>query len=255
MYTDIGTRLMGSTASPPVAQDLSGATSAGVLSTNHLNLLAGIRAGEVPRSLGEGVDLTAVFTTTVPFALASGANGTADFQIIAIPGTSLAAVALTSITQVATINDALFTRANHGLPNGTALVLTTSGGLPTGLALATHYYVVEATTDTFKVSLTPGGAIVDISTAGTGTHSFTVLPTILGCSGPIPFQRLKANQAVGVRLNHLPASVQHPRHKNVFGRVIPSGTLAGGGAGGSVICDLVDGFSSETLYYPVGQIA
>ena len=74
----------------------------------------------------------------------------------------------------------------HGLKNGDMVVLTTSGTLPGGLALATIYWIIEATTNTFKLSATSiegyttglGGAIyaaVDItSTESGGTHTFTM---------------------------------------------------------------------------------
>ena len=55
--------------------------------------------------------------------------------------------------------------------------LTTTGTLPTGLSLDTDYYVVNSGLthsppgDWFGLSLTPGGAKVDITAAGAGTHT------------------------------------------------------------------------------------
>ena len=77
------------------------------------------------------------------------------------------------------------TQSSHGLKNGDPLVLTTTGTLPAGLALATVYYVIEAATNTFKLSLTKPqsyttGTIsspvppVDITDAGTGAHTYTM---------------------------------------------------------------------------------
>lgn len=60
----------------------------------------------------------------------------------------------------------------HGLSNGDLIQLTTSDTLPAGLSLATNYYVIDATTNTFKVSTTPNGPAVDITTTGTGTHTY-----------------------------------------------------------------------------------
>lgn len=61
----------------------------------------------------------------------------------------------------------------HGFSNGKQLMLTNEGGaLPGGLSASTVYYVVEATTNTFKLSLTEGGAAIDITSAGTGTHYY-----------------------------------------------------------------------------------
>lgn len=52
---------------------------------------------------------------------------------------------------------------------------TTTGTLPAGLALATDYWIESVpTANTFTVSLTQGGAVVDITAAaGGGTHTFT----------------------------------------------------------------------------------
>jgi hypothetical protein len=48
----------------------------------------------------------------------------------------------------------------------------TSGVLPTGLELGLDYYVVNKTDDDFQVSLTEGGAAVQITAAaGGGTHT------------------------------------------------------------------------------------
>jgi len=70
-----------------------------------------------------------------------------------------------------------FTSNGHGLVNGNMVVLTTSGAdLPLGLEIATVYYVISATTNTFQLSLTSGteGPAVDITDNGTGTHTFTM---------------------------------------------------------------------------------
>lgn len=66
------------------------------------------------------------------------------------------------------------TEANHGMQDGDVVTLTNSGGaLPTGLSLATTYYVVSAATNTFKLSLNKGGTAVDITGTGSGTQTVT----------------------------------------------------------------------------------
>lgn len=53
--------------------------------------------------------------------------------------------------------------------NGDPVWVSQSGGaVPAGLAEATRYYVVQAAGDTFKLSLTVGGAAVNIADAGSG---------------------------------------------------------------------------------------
>jgi hypothetical protein len=67
--------------------------------------------------------------------------------------------------------DALTSTA-HELENGETVLLSNSGGaLPGGLAASTLYFVRDAATNTFKLSLTAGGSAIDITSAGTGTHS------------------------------------------------------------------------------------
>jgi len=74
----------------------------------------------------------------------------------------------------ASTNDVL-TSAGHGLQNGDIVNFSTDGTLPGGLLdyeTDTLYYVIERTDDTFKVSLTSGGSAVDITDAGSGTHTW-----------------------------------------------------------------------------------
>ena len=79
----------------------------------------------------------------------------------------------------------IITANSHGLKNGDMVVLTTVTTLPAGLSVSTVYWVIEATTNTFKLSATSvpnyatglGGAIyqaVDVTDTGTGEHTFTM---------------------------------------------------------------------------------
>jgi len=62
---------------------------------------------------------------------------------------------------------------NHNLDEGDVIRFTTTDTLPTGLALATDYYVVGApSTNTFFVSATESGTPIVYTDAGTGTHSW-----------------------------------------------------------------------------------
>jgi len=61
----------------------------------------------------------------------------------------------------------------HGLFNSQIVEFTTDGALPAGLNTGTDYYVVNATRDTFEVSLTLDGSPVALSNNGTGQHTFT----------------------------------------------------------------------------------
>lgn len=77
------------------------------------------------------------------------------------------------------------TKAGHGMSTGLMGRFTTSATLPGGLSAGTDYYVVKTGVNTYKVSDTQAHAldgtdIVDITSAGTGNHTFT--PTVLGGS-------------------------------------------------------------------------
>ncbi len=76
----------------------------------------------------------------------------------------------------------IITSAAHGLSNGDKLRFTTSTTLPAGLSLLTDYFVRDATTDTFKVSATPGGTEVDITDTGTGTHTYKLMGRVIFCA-------------------------------------------------------------------------
>lgn len=67
----------------------------------------------------------------------------------------------------------------HGLSNNRILNFTTTGTLPDPLVIATDYYVINKTADTFQISTTLAGTAVDLTDTGSGTHTaFTVLSNI-----------------------------------------------------------------------------
>ncbi len=65
---------------------------------------------------------------------------------------------------------------NHGLPNNTPVVLSTTGALPTGLTAGTTYYVRNTATNTFELSATSGGASITTSGSQSGTHTALAIP-------------------------------------------------------------------------------
>lgn len=76
--------------------------------------------------------------------------------------------------------------AGHGLANGDRVMVANvfAESLPTGLVEGTIYFVVGATTDTFQVSLTSGGAAVDITAVGE-LFIQRVVPETFGAQGQI----------------------------------------------------------------------
>jgi hypothetical protein len=78
---------------------------------------------------------------------------------------SLDAEALCSASTIASDTQ---TSVTHGLVNGDQVYLTNLGSVTgTGLAAGSTYFIVEKTTDTFKLSLISGGAAIDLTGADT----------------------------------------------------------------------------------------
>lgn len=98
------------------------------------------------------------------------------------PATTYAAATVVQVdspTLTFTASGYLFTAVAHGYGNGTMLQVSSSGTLPTGLIAATRYCIVQATTDTFKLSMTRNGTPISTTGAGTGTHTATVSTHLL----------------------------------------------------------------------------
>lgn len=75
------------------------------------------------------------------------------------------------------------------LRNGTAVMLNTTGALPTGLVVGTVYYVVNSTGTTCNLSATFGGAPINTSGSQSGTQSFSprgIVVNQLGGASDVP---------------------------------------------------------------------
>jgi len=79
---------------------------------------------------------------------------------------------LTGTFTVTTDTDT-FNSTAHGLWVDNTIKVSTTGTLPEPLVAGTVYYIVEKTDNTFKVSLTRGGSVINITTTGSGTHTWT----------------------------------------------------------------------------------
>lgn len=127
------------------------------------------------------------------------------------------------------------TETGHGLPNGTRVQLSNSGGtLPAGLSATQTYFVRDSTANTFALALTPGGAAVDITAAaGGGTHTVTWFPEVLASTGAVPVQRCTAGSRFAMAVNPfqeiLVSGVEQRRvGRYIFGRVVVSHDLTAG---------------------------
>lgn len=79
----------------------------------------------------------------------------------------------TSTVTMTIASPAVVSWSAHGLANGTPVVLTTTGALPTGLTAGQIYYVVNRAAGTFQLSAVPGGAPIATSGSQSGTHTAT----------------------------------------------------------------------------------
>lgn len=79
----------------------------------------------------------------------------------------------TTVTFTADAGTDFITATGHGLSSGNLIVLQTTGTLPAGLSANTPYYLRDVTTNTFKLASSVGGAAINITDAGSGTHSYS----------------------------------------------------------------------------------
>jgi len=70
----------------------------------------------------------------------------------------------------------LFTAPAHGLLAGLIVRFASSGTVPAGIDAGTDYFVVGngLTLDTFKISATANGTPLDVTDAGSGTHTVSI---------------------------------------------------------------------------------
>lgn len=139
----------------------------------------------VTRTLGDTLDpINAVIydDNDNPIALS---GFTIKFAIEDDAGTEILAETATGITQeptqtfTASTTTDLLTCNRHGVRDGDQIIVANSGGaLPTGLAASTIYFAVQVTPNAFGISTVPGGAIIDITGAGTGTHTFYIVGSV-----------------------------------------------------------------------------
>lgn len=83
---------------------------------------------------------------------------------------TFAASAVNTTAETATITA-------HPYVTGVLGQLTTTGGLPAGLATSTNYYIIAVDADTVKFATSLANALagtaIDLTTQGTGNHTFT----------------------------------------------------------------------------------
>ncbi len=82
----------------------------------------------------------------------------------------------TPFTATDQVNDIVTLAGRAPVANEMLRLWNSGGGLPGGLSANTDYYVVNVSGQTCKLSLTEGGAAVNITSAGTGLHYAGEIP-------------------------------------------------------------------------------
>ncbi len=115
-------------------------------------------------------------------------------------------VAYTPATKTFTIANAtdVCTSTAHGLANGQkGRLANVDGALPAGLSAGVDYFLVNVAANTFQLSLTLGGAVVNATGDGTGTHTFNPVPdyiqeeSVTGNLSGLPYDRTQVSNAIG----------------------------------------------------------
>jgi hypothetical protein len=221
-------------------QDLTNVTSAGVLSSAWFDM-----GSATYRKMGGGQLVVASFACSVSLN-SSTENATVDLQIVTLPKTSIATATFTAATTD------IITATAHGLTAGTRITAASADTLPAGLTASTNYYLRDVTTNTFKVSLTPNGAAVDITDTGTGVHTLTWYPEVLVARQAIGIDRIQAGLfKAEIALPPPQISPRYPYNRYLFARFVPSATLTAG----TMSCDLNSGYATDGNYtQPVGYV-
>lgn len=107
-------------------------------------------------------------------------KGLRRFSVHSVATVNTPSAALSAAAAVTTGTDTI-TATAHGFTTGLKGQFTTSGGLPAGLSTSTDYFIVVVDANNYKVATSLANAliptVVDITTQGTGNHTFT--PTAL----------------------------------------------------------------------------
>jgi len=111
-------------------------------------------------------NLAADWAETKPVLMGLDSNDTSTETAAAEPDK-------TSTVTITIASPGVVTWNAHTLQNGNAVVLTTSGALPTGLTAGTTYYVINQATNTFQLAATPGDSAINTTGTQSGTHTAT----------------------------------------------------------------------------------
>lgn len=111
-------------------------------------------------------------------AIALPANGTAVSRS-GYPNLFNAIVPISAVT-ISHASPGVVAWTANGLAANVPVYFTTNGALPSPLVAGTEYFVKTPGTNSFTVSATAGGAVINTTTNGSGTHTATAYPNGIG---------------------------------------------------------------------------
>jgi hypothetical protein len=135
--------------------------------TTAIPLVVSCRAGQTSNMLEVRTGSSASATGSV--ATAFGPAGALITVPVAHPNSYETTISIAS--------PCVITKAAHGLLPNQQIVFTTTGALPTGLAVDTRYFVLSTnfTTGTFQLSATVNGTAINTTGTQSGVHTVTPL--------------------------------------------------------------------------------
>jgi hypothetical protein len=176
--------------------------------------------------------------TNVTQTSTSGGGSGAIFTVVTSTGNNLGSVTVTTAGSGYSVNDTILltdpgntvnvatitidainseiTSTAHGRINGNIIQVSSLETLPGGLPNFTDLYVIEKTTDTFKLATSASGTALAFTTPGSGEHTWESLT-----GGAISFNNANQTATSPVALQTLTNSTGVPTGSNVAVLVTP----------------------------------
>ena len=146
----------------------------------------------------------------VVYAFRDNAGGTAKvmhkstasgWSAITLPTEiSFGVLTLSATVTITNATPGVVTDTAHGFVNGQPIQLSTTGALPTGLSVATTYYVVNKAANTYELAATVGGASIATTSAGSGTHTRVAMGNTIAAGSTVAGKTSGATGVVAAAL-------------------------------------------------------
>lgn len=175
----------------------------------------------VATSVAHGLNLNQAISFTTTGALPTGITAGATYYVTATPtpdtfrfsssvggadvntsGSQSGTHKVVTTTTLTIANPGVFTWTSHNLQLNQPIVLSTTGSLPTGLAVNTTYYVSTIpTANTFTVAAAEDGVPIETTGSQSGTHTATAIdaPRYIAYGHEIGYNKVENGQELAIR--------------------------------------------------------